>query len=251
MSEKVKTNFTKGSIASVSYKRKTRLLLWGGAAVPGDNSAFEWAARNVVKSYQASDKGSFAFVNQKILVAAAIVATVNRHEDDSVRSLDIFTHGGPQALYLTTASPDTNKLLRYVLHNSSLYRSRAKMILNAAGWTEGSALVSDINFSRFTDDARIELHGCKTADAESDADNIAADLSKRLHAAGKKSATVIGHADKANPNIKGGGEKFEEQDYRHGQRVIFWNGKVVKITKQAGHISDRELAALATGKAAK
>ena len=241
MGAKVKTNHEKGSIASLPHKLRVRLLLWGGAATPGDNSAFQWAARNVSKDYKAADKGNFAIVEQHILVAKDIVTYINRQDDDSIRSLDIYSHGGPQALYFTTASPDTSKSLRYVLHNSSLYRSRTRMILNAAGWTEGSALVSEINFAKFTTSAKIELHGCKTADVESDTDNIAADLSIRLYQAGKAASIVIGHADKANPNIKGGGEKNDEQDYRHGTRVVFRNGKIVKITLQKGHLSEREL----------
>lgn len=245
---KAKTNPEKNSIAPLPHKRKLRLLLWGGAATQGDNGAFEWAARNVIKDYKATDRGNFTIDSHHILVAKDIVNYINSQDDDSIRSLDIFTHGGPQALYLTTASPDTEKVLRYVFHNSSLYRTRTRMILNAAGWTEGSALVEEIKFARFATNAKIELHGCKTADAESDTDNIAADFSTRLYEAGKTVSIVIGHADKANPNIKGGGEKNDEQDYRHGQRVVFHNGKIIKVTRQSRLLVERELDAL-VGKA--
>ena len=119
------------------------------------------------------------------------------------------------------------------------------MIFNAAGWTKGLALIGEINFSRFASNAKVELHGCKTAGTESDTDNITADFSVRLATAGKAASIVIGHADKANPNINGGGEKNSEQDYRHGQRVIFSKGKIVKVTKQKGHLSERDLEALA------
>ena len=241
---KVKTNYTKESVAPVPYKRKVRLLLWGGAATPGDNSAFEWATRNVIKDYKASDKTS-TIEQHRILVAKDIVRYINQHENDSIRSLDIFTHGGMQALYLTTADPDTNKALRYVLHNSSLYRTRTRMILNAAGWTDGSALVGEIDFSKFATNAKVELHGCQTAGTESDDDNITADLSTRLAGAGKTASIVVGHADKANPNINGGGEKNNEQDYRHGQRVIFSKGKIVKVTTQKRHLIERDLEKLA------
>jgi hypothetical protein len=241
---KVKTNHTKESVAPVPYKRKVRLLLWGGAATPGDNSAFEWATRNVIKDYKTSDKTT-VIEHHRILVAKDIVNHINRQEDDSIRSVDIFTHGGMQALYLTTANRDTNQVLRNLLHNSSLYRSRTKLIFNAAGWTRGSALIGEINFSKFATNAKLELHGCKTAGTESDDDNITADFSAQLAKAGKASSIVIGDADKANPNIKGGGEKNNEQDYRHGQRVIFSKGKIVKVTKQKGHLSERDLEALA------
>lgn len=244
MVSKVKTNYTKESVAAVPYKRKVRLLLWGGAATPGDNSAFEWAARNVIKDYKASDKSSI-IEQYRILVAQDIVSHINRQEDGSLRSVDLFTHGGMQALYLTTADPSTNKALRYVLHNSSMYRSRTRMIFNAAGWTKGSALISEIKFAKFATNAKVELHGCKTAGTESDDDNITADFSTQLAKAGKSASIVIGHADQANPNIKGGGEKNSEQDYRHGQRVIFSKGKIIKVTKQKGHLIERDLEALA------
>ncbi|MDQ4627797.1 hypothetical protein [Janthinobacterium lividum] len=244
MVDKVKTNYEKESVVPVPYKRKVRLLLWGGAATPGDNSAFEWATRNVIKDYKATDKSS-TIEQHQIRVAQDIIKHINGQEDGSLRSLDLFTHGGMQALYLTTASPSTNKALRYVLHNSSLYRSRTRMILNAAGWTKGSALIGEITFAKFTTNAKIELHGCKTAGTESDDDNITADFSTQLAKAGKSASVVIGHADQANPNINGGGEKNSEQDYRHGQRVIFSKGKIIQVTKQKRHLAERDLEALA------
>lgn len=181
-----------------------RLILWGGAATPGDNSAFEFAARNVAADYRTIAKGGVALVQQRIKVAKDIVTQVKIQAENSICSLDVFTHGGPQALYLTTADASSSPITRYVFHNSSLYRSRTRMVLNAAGWTDGSALVGDLDFSKFSANAKIELHGCATAEADSDTDNIAADLSSRLWLAGKLAACVIGHADKANPNIKGG-----------------------------------------------
>jgi hypothetical protein len=248
MATTVLTNSRKGSIASITYKRKIRLLLWGGAASPGDNSAFEFAKGNVARDYKTIDRGNFVVMEKRIRVAKDIVSAVNAQEDGSIRSLDVWTHGGPQALYLTTAEPPpprdsswaTQTLYqtrRLMLHNSSLYRSSDRLIFQGAGWVEGSALVDDINFSRFAVNAKLELHGCRTADA-SGQDNIAADLSSRLHKAGKKFAVVIGHADKANPNIKGGGESLVEHDYRHGQRVVFSNGIPVKASTQKGLIPE-------------
>lgn len=173
--------------ALAAQKHQVRLVIWGGAATPGDNSAFEFAARNVVGDYRAKTKGNFSFVQQHIKVAKDIVTAIKRQGHDSIRSLDIFTHGGPHALYLTTA------------------------------------------------------------EADSGADNIAADLSIRLYQAGKRDAYVIGHADKANPNIKGGGEKNAEQDYRHGRRIVFHNGRIIRATSQNGFIDENALGGLAAG----
>jgi hypothetical protein len=247
MSDQVIAIRRNGAVSDLPHQRKVRLLLWGGAAKPGDNSAFDFAARNVGKNYQALDNAQVVVVPQRVLVAKDIVRTINESEDDDIQSLDLFTHGGPEALYLTTASPDTRKLARRFLHNASLYRTRAKMIFNWAAWTGGAALVGDIDFAKFTVNAKIELHGCKGAISNASTDNIASDLSLRLYAAGKRSAVVIGHADGANPNINGGGEKLDEQDYRHGERVVLHNGTIIKVTKQKGHLDERELERLASG----
>lgn len=63
----------------------------------------------------------------------------------------------------------------------------------------------------------------------------------------RRDAYVIGHADKANPNIKGGGEKNAEQDYRHGRRGVFHNGRIIRTTSQSGFIDENELGGLAAG----
>ncbi len=253
MGAKVKTNHEKGSTVPVKHDRKVRLLLWGGAATPSDNYTFEHAKNNVLRDYKAQDKSKFILGVKRIYVAKDIVRIINSQETDGIQSLDVWTHGGPQALYLTTADPpppedawwirkkayETN---RWVLHNSSLYRTRTRMIFNAAGWTEGSALVDEIDFSKFSQNARVELHGCATAANPSDADNIAADISKKLALAGKTKSFVIGHIENADPLIKGKGKtSAPEQDYRFGDRAIFKHGKLVSITKKHGDFSGKEL----------
>lgn len=255
MSAKVKTNHVKGSVAQVEHKRKVRLLLWGGASTPSDNFTFENAKNNVLRDYKNADKNNFELIIKRLLVAKDIITAINAQDPDSIRSLDVWTHGGPQALYLTTADPPppknaswTSRALyqtgRWGFHNSSLYRTKTRMILNAAGWTEGSALVNDIDFSKFTVNAKIEFHGCKTAENPKDEDNIAADFSARLSSAGKTQSSVIGHIENAQPLIKGqkkGETSATEQDYRYGKRAIFKNGKLLKTTDQRGAISESEL----------
>ncbi|MCL1861512.1 MAG: hypothetical protein FWG52_08300 [Proteobacteria bacterium] len=247
---KVLTNTTKDSVAQVKYKRKVRILLWGGASETGDNSAFLFAKNNVLREYRNMDSGKYDFIEKQIKVAKDIVETINAQEDDAIRPLDIWSHGGPAALYITTASPRPKGDVpwykswsytaeRWLIHNSSLYFSRARMIVNAAGWTSGSALVGDIKFAKFANNAKVELHGCRTAE-EGD-DNIASEFSRLLLEAGKVNSAVIGSAEKSNPNIKGAKTTNVEQDYRHGRRAIYKQGKRLRETKQKGAISEKEL----------
>lgn len=254
MSGKIKTNYEKGSVAPLPYKRKVRLVLWGGAARPSDNFTFEHAKNKVLMDYKALDKNNFILIDKKIRVAKDIVDYINAQEDNNIRSLDIWTHGGPNALYLTTADPPPSENApwykrrlyeanRWGFHNSSLYRSRIRMVSNAAGWTEGSALLSDVNFAKFAANAKIEFHGCKTGADPQDVDNIAADFSQRLSDAGKESSAVIGHIENAEPLINGRGGKTQpkDQDYRYGKRAIFKHGKLVKVTQQIGVIAESGL----------
>jgi RHS repeat-associated protein len=201
-----------------------RLIFHGGAKKAGDNSAFEFAAKNVAKDY-----GGVKSVSMNVVSSAQeIVNTINKQADGSVQSVDIFTHGGTNALY--TYDPEGA-----VAGNTSLYRGGAKQFFNLA-WGEGSATIGEIDFNKFTNSAKIELHGCNTCDANSKNDNIAADFSTRLYDAGKTKAVVIGHSTSANPNIKGKKTTNSQQDYRHGKRVVYHNGKVLFSTSIKGRI---------------
>jgi hypothetical protein len=113
------------------------------------------------------------------------------------------------------------------------------MILNAAGWTEGSALVDDIDFSKFANNVKVELHGCRTA--EDGGDNIASEFSKKLADAGKTKSAVIGSATKSNPNINGNKTKLVEQDYRHGTRAVYKGGNRLYETKTKGALSEETI----------
>jgi hypothetical protein len=249
------TNSIKGSVISVPVQRKVRLLLWGGASRPSDNDTFDYAKRNVAKDYKALDKNKYIVIDKRIAVAQDIVDHINAQDNNSIRSLDIWTHGGSDALYLTTAEPPPPEseawirrrwyeVRRWGGHNSSLYRSRTGRHLKAVVWTSGSALLGDIEFGKFAENAKIEFHGCKTAADFKDEDNIAADFSERLFKAGKTQSVVIGHSENAVPlidNMKPIPANIPKQDYRHGLRVIYHNGKLVSTTKQTRHLDEASL----------
>jgi hypothetical protein len=237
----------------IKVKRKVRLILWGGAAAnQSENTTFEWSAKNIAGNYKDMDKqGKFIITIKKINTAKEIIKYVDEYKEDEIYSLDIFTHGGPNALYLTTASHDTRPFMRARWHNVSLYRNLTLMYENHALYMLGSARASGINFSKFTENARIELHGCATAKDGTDTENITADISKYLYKAGKKKAYAVGHAKKGSPMINGKGTKNEEQDYRHGVRIIFYNGTSIETTKKNGHLNEKyyeNLTARHTGK---
>jgi len=233
MGGKVKTNHEKGSIAPLPHKRKVRLLLWGGAYATSDNFTFDWAVRNVVKDYKDSDRNKYEIVVKHIGSADDLIATINGQEADSIHSLDLFTHGGPNNFYMVSVRSDRDgglnkfRWYRYVFHNESFSRSDLKKL----------------QFDKFADDAKVEFHGCKTAENPNDEDNIAADFSKRLYETGKTKSAVIGHIINATPAINGEGKtESKAQDYRHGPRAIFKNGKLTKQTSQQGMLDEAGLA---------
>lgn len=98
--------------------------------------------------------------------------------------------------------------------------------------------VSDIKVAKFTNACKIEIHGCTAAGNTTVNDNFCENLSEHLFAGGKKRVVVIGHSTKANPSINGEGKtKITEQDYRHGTRRIYHNGKLIGTYTQKGRIS--------------
>lgn len=70
-------------------------------------------------------------------------------------------------------------------------------------------------------------------------------LSLHFFQQGNKRAVVIGHSNFSNPNINGeGNTKPTEQDYRHGTRRIYHNGKILATHKEKGRITASTINAL-------
>jgi hypothetical protein len=115
--------------------------------------------------------------------------------------------------------------------------------LASYGFGEKARAFSEIDYGKFSNDARIEIHGCMTA-AKWDyvsifLSNVVEDISKQLWEAGKTNAVVIGHTTKSNPNMVQGSSDYSKQDYRHGNRAIYHNGELLFETKIKGPISYR------------
>jgi hypothetical protein len=140
----------------------------------------------------------------------------------------IFSHGSELALYV--------KRVFILGLNQSLYvneeiEQEHKNILG-----EYSGNLSEINYSKFTNTAIIEIHGCNTGSVEEKNKNINFSMifSKHLHDAGKTKSVVIGHVTKANPNQH---KTLTGSDYRHGGRRVYHNGKELFFTRIEGRIT--------------
>lgn len=246
----IKVEMWERANANAKIKKTTateirRIIFYGGERNSKKgyvgNASFEFAARNLVKNYKELDdnaKISSTFTRS----AAEIVLTINQSPDNSIKSFDWVGHGSYESLAMSKYCESCTGRKEKV--NQSLYKDQAALNKTDFPTTEKATTVNDIDWSKFTSDAIIEAHGCETAkntdygDKSHDNGNIMVVMSKKLYAAGKTRAVTIGHTQNANPRINGDDEtKHEEQDYRHGERVVFWNGNEILRTTQKGAIT--------------
>ncbi len=230
-----------------------RLIFYGGTreinndgterpAGKAHNWAFYHAGKNVQKDYK-----NFAATGEfiKIDCADTIVKKIGAQKESSIQSLDILSHGTPYTLNFSVEDDRncgfaTSTMIKLGVNIGGYFSDQ----LNAFG--ARSQLFSDIDYSRFASNARVQFHGCSIAGEDGFsvvADNIAEVVSKLLHSAGKTGSYVIGHVTKSNPNIKGKATKNSEQDYRHGTRVVYRNGEVIFRTKKAGFLKEEDIMA--------
>ena len=217
-----------------------RLIFYGGATSQSHNSAFSFASKNIKKDYT-------DVVAERIEIKSArqIIDKINSQKDNTVQSIDFVAHGGNDALYVK----DDPNAGSWTENNQSLYSNESERNSHLSTWRFGygnSGHVGEIDYNKFTDGAKIELHGCRACsnagDVGSEDENIAAEMSIGLFGAGKKNAVVIGHSTKANPNIDGEGKtKIKDQDYRFNERVVYHNGAVLFKTKQKGRITGGQI----------
>ncbi len=210
-----------------------------------DNSAFKFAAQNVAATYRSFGD---SVVIKKITTAQEIVSYISTQRQSSIASLDILSHGSPLSLNFSKKSYEAcgfyaswigkKAIESYYSDDEGDYR-----------FTSEARSVSDIDWKKFTDNARVQLHGCLTASDwfrsangkkvfPTVVDNIIEQISDELKSAGKKSALAIGHSTRGNPLINGKSTSYSQQDYRHGERKIYSNGKLILTTKHKGHLDD-------------
>jgi hypothetical protein len=155
-----------------------------------------------------------------------------------------------------------------VQYRTSLFESRQRMqeskVLTDAG--DGSlqsgsrmASIEEIDFSHFSYNAVIEIHGCHAGtEVDTEPTNICRRFSIAMYMSGKQLAVAIGHKTRANPNPKlsmvqshtgpsaplaGYRESVLSQDYRHGLRTVYFNGRPILATRQPGAIPQTAMVA--------
>ena len=237
MVDTYQTTTTKtAKVEVVKLKSFVRVVIYGGAVKASDNSAFKFASKNVVADY----KNDLPVKNYFILNGAnTVISVLETQQENSVQSLDLFCHGDPNAVYFVIGA----SLEKNVENKnrdpiaSNIYKT--KFTSNFRGfWDDEKKIknqyaISHLKLSAFTNESKVEIHGCNTGKGD---DCFASELSKQLFDAGKTSSVVIGHASKANPNIDGT-TSVTKQDYRHGTRIIYHNGKAIKTITSSGRIA--------------
>jgi RHS repeat-associated protein len=193
---------------------------------------------------------------KKAWSATAIVNLINGQGDNSIASLDVFSHSSPQGIWFyhnanNKVEVSDDKFLSFeyqvdneyngLYRNEESYESEPGIKKNMAQLSYAKVL-KDINFKKFAKNARIEFHGCETAGKdqyqvgfeETRNSNLCIDFSKLLYEQGKTDAVVIGH-------IGASGPKSGTNDYRQGHRGVFWNGRLLFETNSTGEIKQEEI----------
>jgi hypothetical protein len=172
----------------------------------------------------------------KISTAKSMVMLINSCQPNSVASLDIFCHGTPYSLNFSVNENENCGLVTGWVAKQGLRAFYSSFEDGVYNFSSDSRYVSDIDFNVFSEDARVQIHGCNTARGSMPGNTLVQELSELLLNAGKKLSYVIGHTDKSNPNINGGKTTIRQQDYRHGERAVFHGGEQILLTKEKGFI---------------
>jgi hypothetical protein len=236
-----------------------RLIFIANCFTSAENSAFKFAAANLVSDY-AREANASRIVVKRIYFdnARQIVDSINRQKL-TIKSVDFLSHSRDDRIGATMTRG--NAQYRTSLFESRQRMEEARVLYDAEGGdlrnSSRMASIEEIDFSRFSYDAIIEIHGCHAGTGvDSLPANICRRLSQALYMSGKQLAVVIGHSTRANPNTAKGteihpgiaaaaGPGFKEsvlaQDYRHGLRLAYFNGRPILTTRTPGAIPQAAL----------
>lgn len=206
--------------------------------------AFGLMLRREYKS--SSEYGNSTPSVSKVHTGGQIIRYINKQEKDAIQTLDIAAHGSQFGIWFQNennifGNVDDLVIEGTVLPKNGLYINRDYQYKDSAGygpglWPNGAASLDDIDYSRFSNNAKVEISGCATAGTVKWGTNIRIDekynfaliFSLLLHWAGKKKSVVIGHFGGAGPDAK--------NDYRQGERVVYHRGSKLFSTFEKGNI---------------
>lgn len=258
-----------GRVDTTSY---VRLIFIANCFTSAENSAFRYAAANLIADYERDTVSRQVIKRIYFDNARQIVDSINSQRL-VIRSVDFLSHSRSDRI----GAISTRRGIQY---RTSLFESRermeeARVLADAEGGDLHNgvrmASIEEINFSRFSYDAVIEIHGCHAGtEIDSLPGGMCRRLSQALYMSGKQLAVAIGHVTRANPNPRVGARSgaaaigsashsgavvasagsgpvggFREsvlaQDYRHGLRMVYFNGRTILSTRQPGAIPRAEI----------
>lgn len=232
-----------------------RLIFIANCFTSAENSAFRYAAANLVADYERDSAGCRQVVKRIYFDNARQIVDSINHQRLVIRSVDFLSHSRDDRIGAEMTRG--NMQYRTSLFVSHEREEEARVLTDAEGGdlrnSARMASIEEIDFSHFSYDAVIEIHGCHAGSGiDSLPANICKRLSRALYMSGKQLAVVIGHGTRANPNEARGagthsgaaaaaGPGFKEsvlaQDYRHGLRLVYFNGRTILATRAPGAIS--------------
>lgn len=254
-------------------------------------------------------RSKFNLIDKPVMTATEMAKIINEQPNGSIRSLDTFFHGAKDAMSLSIAPPDT-EIIRGDKHlykkwwtenyRTSLYSNYEAEKKGVGEWNaqrnamgnvlryvwgddlisgQGFTTLSGLNFNKFADNAKVEIHGCNAASEHTFLgeasrqkeieqktkysppqaaysrhgdmlqvpkvspvtidNNLAAHFSRKLYDAGKANSVVIAHKYRSEPVNVNG-----RQDYRNNVRIIYHNGWPIGEYTQNGPISDEYINSL-------
>ncbi|MCT9980272.1 MULTISPECIES: hypothetical protein [Acinetobacter] len=229
------TNQKPGSTQNIKVDRKNRIIVWGGAYSTSDINTFKATANNLQRMYKARDGSKYNIFIREIKIYQDLIDLINRQPENSIKSLDIFTHGGQNHLWMVSVreSDTDNDRIKWSIYDLKWIRG----LFKSANF--GVSDLKKINFKGFMNDAKIEIQGCNTAEDPHDSNNLSAAFSRYLYNAGKIKSYVIGHTTQSNPRINGSSTKISEQSYMWMRRVVYRNGHLILDTKDKGFLDSK------------
>ena len=258
---------------------KVRLIVHTAHRKLSDQNTFDNVAKDLEEKYRKLNEKNVEVLPREFAeTGKEIVEFINAQDDDSILSLDIFSHSNLGGIHISRnikpqLSPDYKRQLHDWIRDDQNASDAEFMEESyhglfsdpAAAWGvsvyfnqvagDGIAYLPEIDFAKFTTDAKVEFHGCKTAMELEEKDieaikayvdtrpwlqliirglridpasiqvtNFARRFSEKLGAAGKTEAKVTGHVGKSGPPEKGPGGN----SYQYGHRRVYQNGELIE-----------------------